>query len=286
MNPEPSATVDSCGPPPPIRTRARLAAGLLALSMSLLGLWMSIDLRRYGCEHAFHHDIDSPVLAVELASNAAELKSAIEPTCSDQPEASRLAAQHQAKSALLRNTVADCFFIPLYTLFVWSFGSLFAVRAGGVRMRLRHMLAGVTIGTALADYVENVGIFRSLGLEPSDVLAQLTCWPSRCKWTLLATALWLTAVILFRSEHQMYSLPTRRLFGVGYVVSGALLVAGLWRPVLIELALRLFAVIVVLQIFALLGPYVADWIPADSPTYEEDFCDRHKKQHVDLAVHE
>ena len=276
----------ACEPPPPIRTRARLATGILALLLSLLGLWMSFDLQGYPCEHAFHHGIDSPVLAVELASNADEVKTVISPACVNRPDLSPAVAQEQARSVLFRHTVADCFFIPLYTLFIWSFGSLFAIRADGSRMSLRHLLAGIMIVTAVADYIENISIFRSLGVGPSDAIAQLTCWPSRSKWILLGVALLLTAVILLRSENPMYSLATRRLFAIAYFVSGALLIAGVWLPVLIGLAMTLFALIVLLQIFALVGPYAASWIPADAPTYEDDFCDRKKEKKADLAVHE
>jgi hypothetical protein len=275
----PSAPLSACEPPPPTRTRARFVTGVLALLFSLLGLWMFLDLRHYPCEHAFHHGIDSPVLAAELASNANELTTAISPACPAE-------AQNRAKSVLLRNTVADCFFIPLYALFIWSFGALFSIRADGSRLSLSRALAAIMIITALADYVEDIGIFRSLAVGPSDAIAQLTCWPSRFKWILLGVALLLTAVILLRSENPIYSLATRRLFSIAYIASGALLIAGVGLPVLIGLALGLFSLVVLLQIFALLGPYVAGWIPADDPTYEDDFCERKKTKKADLAVHE
>ena len=278
--------LSACEPPLPVRTRTRLATGILALLLSLLGLWMWFDLRSYPCEYAFHHGIDSPVLAVELASNANELKTAISPTCANKPDLSPAEAQKQARSVLFRDTVADCFFIPLYALFVWSFGSLFSIRADGSRLSLSRVLAAIMIITALADYVENIGIFRSLVVGPSDAIAQLTCWPSRSKWILLGVALLLTAVILLRSENPIYSLATRRLFSIAYIASGALLIAGVWLPVLIGLALVLFSLIVLFQIVALLGPYVAGWIPADTPTYEDDFCERKKAKKADLAVHE
>ena len=96
----------------------------------------------------------------------------------------------------------------------------------------------------------------------------------------------LTFVILLRSENPIYSLSTRRLFAVGYLASGILLVAGPWFPVLIALAVSIFALLVLLQAFALLGPYVSDWIPADHPTYENDFCERRQREHLLAAVHE
>ena len=184
MNASPAAS-SHCDSPPPSLSRARLAAGLLAVAMTVLGFFMTVDLNgKYKCEHDFHHGIGSPVLAVELASNASELKGPIVPACENLPKP-RSEAQDKAKFALVRNTSADCFFIPLYTLFVWCFGYLFAIRADGSRMWQRHLLAGLTIATAAADYLENIGIFRALSGGISDQGAQWICWPSRVKWTLL-----------------------------------------------------------------------------------------------------
>ena len=273
-----------CDSPPPSLSRARLAAGLLAVAMTVLGFLMTVDLNsKYKCEHDFHHGIDSPVLSVELASNATELKKAVNPECKNVPDPSTKA--EEAKAVLVRNTVADCFFIPLYTLFVWCFGYLFAVRADGSQMWHRHPLTGLTIATAAADYLENIGIFRALGGGISDQVAQWTCWPSRVKWTLLGLALLLTFVILLRSENPIYSLATRRLLAIGYLASGILLVVGPWFPVFIGLAVSIFALLVLLQALALLGPYVSDWIPADQPKYENDFCERRQREHL-IAVHE
>jgi hypothetical protein len=278
-------TPSACAPPPAIRTRLRLLAGLLALFMSALGLWMSWDLRKYPCEHAFHHGIDSPVLAVELASNGSDLRTAISPPCLDRPNLPRTDAQAQARSTLRRDTYADCFFIPLYASFVWILGGLFAVRADGSCMKIRHLLAGVVIATSVADYLEDRAIFRALSLDSSDWVAQQICWPSRFKWAMLGIALLLTTVILLRSGNPIYCLATRRLFAIAYAASGAMILGGLWLPVLIGLAMKLFAVIVLLHIFALLGPYVAGWIPTTPPVYEDNFCERKKKAKVDVAVH-
>src|SRR5215469_9008042 len=271
---------------PPILTRARLWTGILAVLMSSLGLWMSIDLNRYPCEHDFHHQIDSPVLAIELASTREEVEKVLNPVCATHPDLSGPKAQQRAHSALLRDTIADCFFIPLYTLFIWSFGSLFAVDKAKPLLTLRRALTLATIATATAAYVENTGIFRLLHLGPSDMLAQFTSWPSRLKWTMLAFSLLLTAVILVLSQNRMYSLATRRLLAIGYIAIGTLLAVGLWRPAIIGLAMKMFALIVLLQIVALLGPYFTPSFPPDTPTYEDDFCEQKNREKIDLAVHE
>jgi hypothetical protein len=284
-----------CEPAPPIRTSARLRTAILAIMMSSLAAWMGYDLKRYPCEHAFHHEIDSPVLAIELASTRVEVETVLAPACAsyseiysqeEQRAAAYIEARKTAHSALLRDTIADCFFIPLYTLFIWSFGSLFAVDNPKPRVFLRRALALATIATAVFDYVENIGIFRSLALGPSDILAQWTTWPSRFKWTMFAVSLLLTFVILLRSQNPMYSLATRRLFALGYLVTGALLAMGVWRTALLGLGVQIYAFIVILQIIALLGPYIAPLFPPDAPAYEDDFCQRRKKENVILAVHE
>ena len=280
-----------CESPEPIRNPARFRTAILAILMSSLSLWMYSDLQRYPCEHAFSHQIDSPVLALELASSRAEVERVLAPRCAayqaiSDPKRrgeSYENARQTAHDVLLRNTIADCFFIPLYTSFIWSFGSLFA---GNANSLLRRVLTLATILTAAADYTENIGIFRSLRSGPSDLLAQWTCWPSQFKWIVLALALSLTGVTLLRSQEILYSLATRRLLALAYLAAGTLLVIGVWLPVLIGLGLSVFGVIVAVQIVALLGPYVADRFPPDKVVYEENFCKDREKSRKALAVHE
>jgi len=139
--------------------------------------------------------------------------------------------------------------------------------------------------TALADYVEDLGIFRALADGISDTIAQQISWPSRFKWTVLGLALLITAITLILSANALYSIATRRLFSIGYMASGGLIIAGVWRPPLIELGMKMFSMIVLFQIIGLLGPYVSRWLKPHPPTYEEDFCERKKAAHVDVAVH-
>ncbi|HYM78463.1 MAG TPA: hypothetical protein VE377_20995 [Candidatus Dormibacteraeota bacterium] len=286
-----------CAPPPQDQSPMRVVVGVLALLMSILGFWMLLDVSfrattKFPCEHDFHHGIDSPVLAVELASKKEELESAIRPACSEQVNLAKRAEQDallarlqsQADRSLRRNTIADCFFIPLYTSFLWSFGTLFAIRGNGSRMALRHLLSVVLIVTAVADYFENCGIFRALRLNPSNAVAQQISGPSRFKWTALGIALLVVALILLRSGNAIYSLATRRLFAIGFGATGILTVVGVWRPVLIGLATTLFSLLVLLQIVALLGPFVAAWVKPTPPPYRDNFCEE-KKAKASLAAH-
>jgi hypothetical protein len=271
----PPPAVHPCDPIRIIRSRTRLLAGLLAALMTALVLVMSLGLRKYPFEHNFHHDIDNPVLAVELASNAHELDTVLHTSFSD---------GKAAGSVLRTNTYEDCAFIVLYTSFLWFFGTLFAVRVDGSRMSL-HLFSGVVIATALADYTENLGIFKALNAGAlTDSLAQWICWPSRFKWTLFGVALLLTAVILLRSGNLMYSLATRRLLALGYTIAGTLIVAGPWQPSLIELGTEVFGLVVLINTVALLGPYVSEWIPTTVPVYVDDFCEKKKKAQAEVAV--
>jgi hypothetical protein len=82
----------------------------------------------------------------------------------------------------------------------------------------------------------------------------------------------------------LYSLATRRLLALDCVLSGALLIVGIWDPPLVELGVNLFGSTVLINLLALLGPYLSDWIPARVPHYVDDFCQRRKMGKVDVAV--
>jgi hypothetical protein len=269
-----------CAPVPVIRSNARLLTGILAALMATLALVMAIGLRDYSFDHDFYRGINSPILAVELASNSSELASVLSPrNVSDE-----VAAQAQARDVVRTNTYEDCLFIVLYTSFLWCFGTLFAFRGDGIPANLR-IFKVVLVATALCDYAENFGIFRAIrAAQLSDSLALNTCWPSRCKWSLLGIALLLTANILLHSRNPLYSLATRRLLALDCVLSGTLLILGIWDPPLVELGVNLFGSMVLINLLALLGPYLSDWIPARVPHYVDDFCQRRKMGKVDVAV--
>jgi hypothetical protein len=241
---------------------------------------MAIGLRNYSFEHDFYDGINSPILAVELASNSYDLASVLSPrNVSDEP-----AAQAQAREVVRINTYEDCLFIVLYTSFLWCFGTLFAFRSPGIPANLRSFRI-VLVATALCDYAENFGIFRAVSAaQLSDSLALRTCWPSRWKWSLLGIALLLTANILLHSRNPLYSLATRRLLALDCVLSGTLLITGVWNPPLVELGVNLFGSIVLINLVALLGPYLSDSIPPRVPHYVDDFCQRRKMGKVEVAV--
>ena len=96
-------TANFCGPLPLIRSRARVLTGVVAALMAALGAVMSVGLGNYTFDHAFHHDIDSPILAVELASTSSELGKVLDPPATDEQK-----AKEQAREVLRTNTYEDC----------------------------------------------------------------------------------------------------------------------------------------------------------------------------------
>jgi hypothetical protein len=261
----------------------RLATGLLAVAMAILGLIMTSQLKsHYPFEHNFHDKIDSPILALELSSGVADLKQVLH---TETPaEADPATDAGKAIASLRTNTHEDFFFIPLYTFFLWAFAVLFTDanhRNGYVRT-----FTFLVILVAAFDCVENIGILRALGassLSPST--AQAICWPSRCKWGLFAVALLFTAWILVRSSVPLYSLPTRHLLALVYGAAGILMLIGLMEPHFVEVAIRLFALLAGINIVGLLGPYIQRTIlRAREPVYVDDFCNRKARMEADVAV--
>jgi len=272
------AGVDHCAPAEPVRSRGRLVAGCLAVGVAVLGMWMLLGLRHYTLEHNFQHDIDSPVLALELASNSHELESVLNPPSAAED------AKTQSRAALQSNTYEDCLFIVLYSLFLWTFADLFAGPDKVSRVN-RWILAVVIVATALCDYAENLGIFRVLRTQQfTDALAQQVCWPSRCKWLFFGGALLITATLLLLSHKKIYSLATRRLLAIAYAAAGLLIVTGLGYPPFIELGVNVFGLTVVINLVALLGAYMSEWIPPTIPEFVTDFCDDKKAVKAQVAV--
>ena len=89
-----------------------------------------------------------------------------------------------------------------------------------------------------------------------------------------------TGIILLRSHSAVYSLATKRLLAIAYFISGILLLTSVVFGArigysLIELAMDLFAFVVVIHVVGLLGGYLA--IPGITQTYVENFCEERKK---------
>jgi hypothetical protein len=273
-----------CAPNPPLFSARRFVTGVLAAAMGIFALFMANRLSKvYPFEHDFAHHLDSPVLALELATNARELHAVLGPSPGDNPKDEETVKA--AHDSLRSNTYQDFLFIPLYTSFVWFFGTLFAAGPSGRRSASGHFLGFIVIAVFALDCLENRGILNALGASVlSDSLAQQICWPSRCKWALFGIALLLTAVILGQTQHSVYSTVTRRLLAMGYAIAGSLVIAGLWRPRLIELANEVFGVLVLINIVALLGPYFGRLLRERVPETVPDFCARRKHVSGEVSV--
>jgi hypothetical protein len=301
-------------PAPPGPSAGRLSTGWLAVVMSIFAAIIGLQLKQqYPFVHNFHHQIDSPILAVELPGCANDLKGVLG---TDHPAAANPAPitelfdcsnklvgvlqnvkledndanaypARRAVASLRTNTYEDFAFIVLYNLFLWKFAALFAIGANGKPTIHRKIMAGLVILTAAFDCLENLGILRALSASSlTDSMAQATRLPSVCKWGLFAVALLLTGWILVRSESPVYSLPTRRLLALAYWSAGALLFIGPSIPHIIELATDMFILLVLVNIVGLLGPWFEGrFLRANPPQYVEDFCSRKAKKQVDVAVY-
>jgi hypothetical protein len=279
-------------------SRERLIVGLIGLAMSIAAIGFARQLAsHYLLWQGFQDGIDRPVLAVELPRSAFYIQQVLGTERPGSAEADCYEALNRANfhpmpktaadfahaptevqgacksalaiSALQTNTLEDFVFIVLYVLFLWRFGELFAVRANGARIELGKVVGWVALATGVGDCLENFGILRALGAEQlTNGMADAIRWASSCKWALFGMALLLTSVILLRSASRLYSLATRRLLAVGYAISGALLLAGYWRRHSIESGTGLFALLVFINMVALLGPYAAKLAPENTALSE------------------
>ena len=273
-------------PAEPHFSSARLATGLLAVAMAVVGLVIGLQLKRhYPFQRNFHDKIDSPVLTLELSTDVHDLNQVLHTENPGQAKPDTDAGK--AIACLRTNTYEDFFFIPLYTAFLWAFAVLFATGTHRRHVIYRWAITAIVILMAAFDCAENVGILRGLDASSlSDAMAQAISWPSRCKWGLFAVALLFTGWILVRSSTLLYSLPTRRLLALAYGATGILMLIGLLKPHIIELATGMFAILTIINIVGLLGPYIESaFLRPQSPVYVDDFCNRKARMQADVAVY-
>jgi len=265
----PTATGLNALPPFSKRT-GRLRTGVFALLTIIWTLLTMLVLGPYKFEHNFQDQIDSPVLALELASNASDLRTVLR---SENPMETEFARQ------LLRtNNRLDLILIPLYTGFLWSFVTMLGTTA--TTSMLRRACYACIFGTGVFDYVEDVGISRALDrVQLTDQMARAISLPSVLKWGLLGAALFLIALLLFRSDGMVYSRATTRLMAILHALAGLFIVVGILQHSKIELGFRIFGLLVVWNAAALLGPLLTRRFPGMVPVYVTDFCTRSRVDH-------
>jgi hypothetical protein len=251
--------------------RARLRTGLFALLMVLWSLLMFVLLRPYPIDHDFPSQIDSPVLALELPSDAHDLETVLR---SADP---KITARTQ--QVLSINNCLDLVLIPLYAAFLWFFVDMLT-GAPGSRTLCRICHATI-LGAVLFDYLEDFGIFRALrGAQLTDEIAHAISLPSHVKWGFFGSALFFVGMLLFRSDGLIYSKATTRIQAILFTVAGLLVLSGLMEPAKIELGANVFGLCAVWNAGAWLGPTLIQRFPGIRPRYVTDFCNRERSEHA------
>jgi len=220
---------------------------------------MIAEMTSYPAKQKFHSgEIVSPVLALELARDAADLQEVFQtehPKEADAIRGPESLNAYRAVSALERDTVDDCGFIPLYSLFLFSMAVLFT--SDTVKRRTR-LLAGLLIAAvAVLDYFENVGIFKAINAQTvTTELAHAIRYPSLGKWTLLGITLLFLGGIIFVSQVEVFWDWTRKLLGIAFVITGLMLLIGTTCPMWFASANILFSVLLIVSACGLLTPFL------------------------------
>ena len=208
---------------------------------------------QYPYPHVFHHDVDSPVIALELSQDAGDIDAVLH----------RAGKQKEAAAASMTNVNRlDLIFIPLYAFSIWTLARAFTTRT-------RLLTVGI-LATMLFDYLEDWQIFRAIGGANPPIYI-----PSLIKWGLLGLVFVGLSLILLASSSPVYTLSTKRLLAIGYLVSGVLIlvdvaIGGSIGYSHIELAVTIFSLLLVVNVVGFLGHYLA--MRPMMQTYVEDFC--------------
>jgi hypothetical protein len=235
-------------------------AGVAALIAGAWAVLITGAAQQYPYPHVFHHDVDSPVIALEISRDAQDIDAVLHRTDAEKRRAA-------AAASLTNVNWLDLIFIPLYGFSIWALARVFATRT-------RLLTLGI-LAAMLFDYIEDWEIYRAIAGENPPVYI-----PSLVKWGLLALVFLLLSRILLRSASPVYTLSTKRLMAIGYFISGALIILdvalGDWIGYShIPLAMSVFSLLVVVNVVGFLGHYLA--LPAIKQTFVEHFCDRRKE---------
>lgn len=178
----------------------RLACGLAALVTVCWALLM-YKMLSYPLSNNFHHHIDSPILAIELASKQSEVD------CVLQDDSAAIAT-------LRLNTKLDLIFIPLYAGYLFLAGRVFGVRLA--------VILPLAIVAGLADYLEDYFILQSLNL----VAPPHQFVPSLMKWIALGIAFAVVGVAMLRNVAPIYPSAILKTLGVAQLAASVLMLIG------------------------------------------------------------
>lgn len=240
-------------------------AGLAAMITVAWGLLMTHYVRQYPYPHIFHHDVDSPVIALELSRDARDIEAVLHRSPAEKQP---VPVKNPAVDNMALVNWLDLVFIPLYAFSIWSFARVFATKT--------RLLAVGVIGAALFHYIEDWQIFHALaGRNPAIFI------PSLVKWGLLGMVFVVLARILLKSTVPVYTLSTKRLLAIGYFVSGVLILVdvafGQWIGYShIALGIGIFSALLLVNAVGLIGHYFA--IPGIKQTFVKNFCEERKKR--------
>ncbi|HET9165494.1 MAG TPA: hypothetical protein VFP11_05825 [Candidatus Angelobacter sp.] len=240
-------------------TRLRTAAGIAAVLASLMAIKMIAGMTRYPANNDFHNgEISGPVLALELARNAEDLRDVLQTEhpgeALKQPRDIESLTAYRAVSALETNTIQDCGFIPLYSLFLAAMIGVFTSHAAKSRTRLAAWL--LIAAVAALDYAENIGIFRAIAASSlSDEAAHAIRYPSLAKWALLGVTLLVLGGAMILSPVAAMWESARKLLGMLFALTGLMLLMATLCPMWFSWATQLFALLVILSACGLLAPF-------------------------------
>ena len=248
-------------------------AALLTVLWSVLMLATLTTFVPYPYEHHFHQDVNSPILAIELAYANSAHHPDVDQVLKGLPQGQGSYAR--AVRAVGANTILDLVFIVIY---VWYF--LVLTRSTSGNSRFLKAVATMAILAGLFDYVEDGFIFAVLSGVYMPVVI-----PSLIKWSLFAVTLLGIGILLARSSGAVYSLASDRLLGVGHLMAGALILVGVitgWHYgySAIEAGSAIFAITVLWNAVYPIATWFFGLLPGNLVVYVDDFCQRRKRGEV------
>lgn len=155
------------------RTRGGPTLAILAMLCLAIPMWRATSGMPVGRE--FHHELTSPVLALNFSKGAGEARPVLEP---------KTTPPIDPKPKLRKNLEFDFAFLFGYTGFI-----VLLSRTLG-RPRLMPLVAALAVLTGIADGLENWASLRVIGSYPG--FANVAVWPfpfAEAKWGLLGAAL-------------------------------------------------------------------------------------------------
>lgn len=277
-------------------TKRRFRVGIPALLVSVWALVMITVMTQdwlapYPRPARFNHDVDGPILAIELAHGKADVERVVPPenyeAMPDECRQANLgdqgcepALRRLSRRAIFVNTVLDLVFIPLY---VWYLVIFARTLAGNSALAKAASVSAILAGAA--DLVEDALIFSALQTGTTSVYI-----PSLVKWTTLGIAVILMGRILVGKHPVLYSIATDRLLGVVHLCAGALLIFGVAAGEWIGYSWIQHGAAVFAVTFLITGWYVPIYcarrlLPRRVVRIIENFCERrHRGEPVGQAV--